>query len=155
MAERRWGVIIAAGVATLFGLLTIMAGGRALFGGVEARAAVGDAVPFVLWFNFLAGFFYVLAGVGLFARQSWAARLSIAIFFATILVLIAFAIHLLLGGAYEMRTVGAMSLRTVVWGIIVGVAIREAIDMVVDPEAAPGDDDAHPNLEIDTEGKIR
>lgn len=152
MAGRRWDLIIAAGVATVFGLLTIAAGGRALFGGVEARAAVGDAVPFVLWFNFLAGFFYVLAGVGLFARQSWAARLSIAILFATILVMLAFAGHLLLGGAYEMRTVGAMSLRTVVWGIIVGVAIREALDEAIDPELSLDDDLAHLNSEIDSKG---
>jgi hypothetical protein len=105
-------------------LLTVFSGGRALFGGAEARAAVGDAVPFVLWFNFLAGFAYVVAGVGLFLRRSWAVRLSIAILVATLFVMVAFAIHLLLGGAYEMRTVGAMSLRTVVWGVIVAVALR-------------------------------
>ncbi len=151
MKNRRWGLIIAAVVATLFGLLTIFAGGRALFGGVEARAAVGDAVPFVLWFNFLAGFFYIVAGVGLFARRNWAVRLSIAILVATILVMVAFAVHLLLGGAYEMRTVGAMSLRTVVWGIIVGVATREAIDF----EVTPGDDRDHSHLEIDNKGKTR
>ncbi len=125
MDDRRWGLILAAGVAVLFGLLTIFAGGRALFGGAEARAAVGDAVAFVLWFNFLAGFAYVAAGVGLFLRRPWAVRLSVAILVATISVMIAFAVHLLLGGAYEMRTVAAMSLRTVVWGIIVAVALRD------------------------------
>lgn len=42
---------IAAGiVAVVFGVLTIMSGGRALFGGAAARAAMGNAVPFVLWF---------------------------------------------------------------------------------------------------------
>ncbi len=125
MQSRSWGLIIAAIVAVLFGLLTIGSGGRALFGGAEARAAVGDAVPFVLWFNFLVGFAYVTAGVGLFLRRSWAVRLSIAILFATILVMVAFAAHLLSGGAYEMRTVAAMSLRTIVWGIIVAIALRE------------------------------
>lgn len=114
----------AAGIAVLFGLLTIGAGGRALFGGVEARADVGDAVPFVLWFNFLAGFTYVAAGAGLLLRRRWAARLSVAIFAATVLVMLAFAAHLALGGAYEMRTVGAMSLRVVVWGIIAAIAVR-------------------------------
>ncbi|HEY9040125.1 MAG TPA: hypothetical protein VIN05_14425 [Roseovarius sp.] len=117
--------MIVAVIAVLFGLLTIAAGGRALFGGAEARAAVGDAVPFVLWFNFFAGFAYVVAGIGLFFRRSWAVRLSIAILAATILVMIAFGVHLLIGGPYEMRTVAAMSLRTVLWGAIVGEAIRE------------------------------
>jgi hypothetical protein len=125
MYDRQRTLTIAAIVAALFGLLTIVAGSRALFGGAEARAAVGDAVPFVLWFNFLAGFAYVAAGAGLFLRRSWAVRLSIAILAATILIMIAFGVHLLIGGAYEMRTVAAMSLRTVVWGAIVGEAIRE------------------------------
>ena len=125
MDNRRWSLLITASIAVLFGVLTLFAGGRALFGTAEARAAVGDAVPFVLWFNFLAGFAYVAAGFGLLRRRYWAVRLSIAILFATILVTVAFGAHLLLGGAYEMRTVVAMSLRTVVWGVIVAVALRE------------------------------
>ena len=92
------GLRIAAGVAVLFGLLTIVSGGRALFGGPEARAAVGDAVPFVLWFNTLAGFAYVMAGGGLFARQRWAVWLSVAILVATLAVFAAFGLHVLLGG---------------------------------------------------------
>ena len=51
---------IAAGV---FGVLTLYSGGMALFGGELARAAVGNAVPFVLWFNFLAGFAYIKQSV--------------------------------------------------------------------------------------------
>ena len=57
-------------------------------------------------------------------RTNWAAKLSIAILVATVLVMIAFGVHVLLGGAYEMRTVWAMSLRTVVWGVVVGLVIR-------------------------------
>jgi len=124
MQNRRWDILIAAVVVTLFGLLTVLSGGRALFGGLEARAAVGDAVPFVLWFNFLASFAYVTAGIGLILQTNWAARLSIAILVATVLVMIAFGVHVLLGGAYEMRTVWAMSLRTVVWGVVLGLVIR-------------------------------
>ena len=124
MQNRRWDILITAVVVTLFGLLTVLSGGRALFGGPEARAAVGDAVPFVLWFNFLAGFAYVAAGIGLILQTNWATKLSIAILVATVLVMIAFGVHVLLGGAYEMRTVWAMSLRTVVWGVVVGLVIR-------------------------------
>ena len=124
MQNRRWDILITAVVVTLFGLLTVLSGGRALFGGLEARAAVGDAVPFVLWFNFLAGFAYVAAGIGLILQTNWATKLSIAILVVTVLVMIAFGVHVLLGGAYEMRTVWAMSLRTVVWGVVVGLVIR-------------------------------
>ena len=49
----RWTVALAL-VAILFGAVTIAAGGRTLMGGVEARAAAGNIVSFVLWFNFAA-----------------------------------------------------------------------------------------------------
>ncbi|MCF3594570.1 hypothetical protein LZG00_11225 [Rhodobacteraceae bacterium LMO-12] len=122
--HRKTGLLIAAAVALLFGVLTVFSGGRALFGGVEARAAVGNAVPFVLWFNTLAGFAYVLAGIGLFLGRRWALWLSTGIFGATVLVFLAFGTHVLQGGAYEMRTVGAMSLRAGVWALISVVAWR-------------------------------
>ncbi|WP_170763253.1 hypothetical protein [Ruegeria lacuscaerulensis] len=113
---------IAASVAIVFGALTVFAGGRALFGSEEARAAVGNAVPFVLWFNFLAGFAYVVAGIGLFLRHRPAVWISIGILVATVLVFLAFGAHVLQGNAYEMRTIGAMTLRTGVWSVISVVA---------------------------------
>lgn len=118
----QWALRTAAVVAVLFGLLTIVSGGNALFGGPEARAAVGDAVPFVLWFNFAAGFLYVAAGAGLLRRQPWAVRLSGAILLATAVVFAALGLHVYRGGAYEMRTVGAMTLRTFVWLVITAIA---------------------------------
>lgn len=113
---------IAAGVAILFGLLSVLSGGRALFGTELARAAVGDAVPFVLWFNFLAGFAYVAAGIGLFLRHRPAVWVSIGILVSTVLVMSALGLHIARGGAYEMRTVGAMILRTGVWVVVSFVA---------------------------------
>lgn len=115
---------IAAAIAVVFGALTILSGGKALFGGAEARAAVGDAVPFVLWFNFVAGFAYVAAGLGLWLRRRWAMWLSTAILAATVVVLAAFGVHVLQGGAFEMRTVGAMILRAAVWAATTVIAIR-------------------------------
>ena len=119
-----WGLKVAGAIGLVFGLLTIFSGGTALFGGEAARAAVGNAVPFVLWFNFIAGFFYVLAGLGLLLRRRWAVWLSIAIAVATGLVLAAFGLHVAGGGLYEMRTVGAMLLRTAVWASIAAVSWR-------------------------------
>ncbi len=49
-------------VAIGFSLMTIKEGGTILFGDEVARAAAGNYVPFVLWFNFLAGFAYVDSG---------------------------------------------------------------------------------------------
>jgi hypothetical protein len=102
-------------VAVVFGIATVLSGGRALFGGPEARAAVGNAVPFVLWFNTLAGFVYIAAGIGLWRARPWAPRLAWLIAIATLFVFVAFAVHVATGGAFEMRTVGAMTLRSLVW----------------------------------------
>ncbi|MDA5093276.1 hypothetical protein O2N63_04170 [Aliiroseovarius sp. KMU-50] len=111
-------------VAILFGVMTVFAGGVALFGGKGVEQAVGDAVPFVLWFNFLVGFFYILAGVGLVLRRKWAMLLSGAILSASLVVLALLFMHVMRGGLYETRTLGAMVFRCVVWLAIFGVAKR-------------------------------
>ena len=111
-------------VAIGFGLLTIKEGGTILFGDEAARDAAGNYVPFVLWFNFLAGFAYVIAGAGLWLQQRWAAWLAVAIALATALTFVAFIVHIYFGGAFEQRTVIAMSLRTLVWVTIAAIAWR-------------------------------
>jgi hypothetical protein len=124
MTPGPWQLRLATAVAVLFGALTVFSGGTALFGGPEARIAVGDAVPFVLWFNFLAGFAYITAGIGLWQRRPWSARLALLIALATVVVFAAFGLHVAQGGAYETRTVGAMTLRSLVWIAIAGIAWR-------------------------------
>jgi hypothetical protein len=121
------GLALAAVVAIVFGALTVFAGGRVLFGGEAARIAAGNFVPFVVWFNFLAGFAYVAAGVGLWLRWRWSAWLAIAIAAATALVFAAFGVHVAAGGAFEARTVAAMTLRTVAWAGIAALAWRGLI----------------------------
>ncbi|MDO9189485.1 MAG: hypothetical protein Q7U24_06425 [Sulfurimicrobium sp.] len=118
---RIWSIAL---LAVGFGLLTIKAGGAILFGDVAARTAAGNYVPFVLWFNFLAGFAYTAAGIGLWLRQRWAVWMAAAIAAATILTFAAFGVHIYSGGAYELRTVIAMSLRTLVWVAIAAIATR-------------------------------
>jgi len=120
---------VMATVAIAFGALTIKSGGSVLFFDGEARAAAGNYVAFVLWFNFLAGFAYILAGVGLFLRKTCAVKLAIAIAAATLAVFAAFGVHVLNGGAFEMRTVIAMSLRSMVWVTIALLAWRWAKSM--------------------------
>ncbi|GLQ29335.1 hypothetical protein [Sulfitobacter pacificus] len=109
---------VAGGVAVAFGVLTVFSGGRTLLGSAD----MGAVVPFVLWFNTLAGLSYVVAGFGLWQGRRWAWPLSLAIFAATLLVFVAFGLHVVQGGAFEMRTVYAMALRSAVWGAIALVA---------------------------------
>lgn len=122
-SSKIWPVRIAAGVAVTFGALTILSGGRVLFGGAAAQDAAGNVVPFVLWFNFLAGFAYVLAGIGLWRGARWAPALSVSIAAATAAVFAVFLWHVWRGEAYEMRTMAAMILRLAVWTIIAAVAV--------------------------------
>jgi hypothetical protein len=114
-------------IAVVFGLLTIKSGGSVLFVDGIAREEAGNYVPFVLWFNFLAGFAYLLAGAGLFVKKRWAAWLSIVIAATTIAVFALFGLHILDEGMYEVRTIVAMSLRTVVWVLIAIFAYRNII----------------------------
>ena len=99
-------------IAIGFGLLTLQEGGAVLFVDGAARQAAGHYVPFVLWFNFLAGFAYIVAGVGLWMRRRWAMWLAVAIAVASALVFLAFGVHVVLGGAWERRTAAAMTRRT-------------------------------------------
>ncbi len=117
---------VAAVIATLFGLMTIREGGAVLFFDGSARLAAGNYVPFVLWFNFLAGFAYVIAGVGLWFRQHWAARLAFVIAVATLIVFAAFGWHVANGGVFEMRTVVAMTLRSTIWFVIAVIGSQAA-----------------------------
>ena len=105
-------------VACAFGALTIVSGGRVLFGSEAARAAAGNVVPFVVWVNFLAGFAYVAAGAGLWLGRRWSVWLAIVIAATTTLVFAALGIHIASGGAFEVRTVAAMALRTMLWTAI-------------------------------------
>ena len=75
---------IAALVAIIFGLMTLRSGGSTLFI-EETRVAAGDVVMFVLWINFILGFAYIVAGIGIFLGKSWAKNLSLAIAGITLL----------------------------------------------------------------------
>ncbi len=108
----RW---LAGGLAVAFGLATIVEGGSVLLGGPAARAEAGHVVPFVLAFNFAAGFVYVAAGAATLAGRAWAAWLALALASSTLLVFAAFGVHVTQGGAFEARTVVAMTMRSAFW----------------------------------------
>lgn len=114
----RWAAA-AAVAAIAFGAVTVVVGGKTLF--ATPADAARAIVPFVLWFNFIAGFFYIVAGVGLLLWRPWSAILSAAIAVATLSVFAAFGVRILLGGPFEARTVGAMTVRSLFWiGLTLG-----------------------------------
>jgi len=106
-------------VAIVFGVLTIKSGGDVLFWSEEARIAAGNYVPFVLWFNFVSGFFYIMAGIALLMRQSWVVYLAGAILLGIITVFTALGLNIYIADMpYEPRTIVAMVLRAAVWTVI-------------------------------------
>lgn len=127
LAKRTPSVWVMTIIAVLFGLLTIKSGGMVLFVDGEAREQAGNYVPFVLWFNFIAGFAYLIAGAGLWKQQRWAAWLAILIAVATLVVFALFALHILDGGSHEQRTVIAMSARSLIWILIATFAYKTVL----------------------------
>lgn len=113
--KRGIGIWLFALLAGVFGLLTLKSGYSVLFIDGEARVAAGDYVPFVLWFNFISGFVYIIAAIGLWLMRSWSAWLSLILAVSIVVVYIAFGLHVFNGGEYEMRTVVAMLIRSGVW----------------------------------------
>ncbi|MCA9543439.1 MAG: hypothetical protein KC613_03585 [Myxococcales bacterium] len=102
-------------LALAFGAATLKSGGAVLFGDGAARAAAGQVVEWVLWFNFCAGFLYVAAGAATLANRRPALWLAQALAVATLAVFAALAIHIARGGPHEARTVIAMTVRSLFW----------------------------------------
>jgi len=98
-----------------------------LFGDESYRIAAGDYVSFVLWFNFTAGFIYLVAGIGIALRKPWAVGVSLLIAASTLLVFAGFGLHIFADSAYETRTVAAMTLRSTVWTVISILVYRHLI----------------------------
>ncbi len=103
------------GVAVLFGIATVISGGSNILTLWQAPDSALKIVPFVLFFNFAAGFAYVAAGLGLILKRRWGRALAIAIAAANVLVLAGLGVWILSDRPYEMRTLVAMSFRTVFW----------------------------------------
>lgn len=117
---------IVAAVGMLFGVVTLITGWRVLFGGMAEQLALSDVALRVVWFNFIVGFAYLIAGFGLFRRAPWAAKLAAGIVGVTVLAAAAFAVHKLSAGSYELLTVWALALRAGVW-LVIAWAAREAL----------------------------
>lgn len=114
-SRRRLGRWIAGSLAIAFGLATLTAGGRVLFGAPQAGAAAGAVVPFVVAFNFAAGFAYVVGGAATVLRRGWAPWVARGLAVATLAVFVAFGAHVAAGGAYQARTALALAFRSGFW----------------------------------------
>ncbi len=112
--------------ALIFGVMTVFSGGSVLFAPAATQAWAGDIVGFVVWFNFLAGFAYIAAAIGLWRGAKWAPLLAALIALSTALIAARFGLVVLSGAAFEMRTVGALGFRFLFWAVIAVATLRAA-----------------------------
>lgn len=120
MVRSRTNLVIAV-VATLFGVLTVVAGSRVLLGADPGYVVYRP----LLQFNTVMGFVY--AGVGLLVWQGHKAALfgAAAITGLNLLVLLLVAYGFATGAAVAATSLGAMSFRTVVWSVLLFFLVRQ------------------------------
>ena len=107
------GKYILATILILFGGLTLFLTSSVLFDCCGIREKEGDYVLSVVWANFIAGILYLLAAFGILKNKKWRVKPLLMAVGVLILGQVLFFIHVVNGGVYETKTVGAMIFRIV------------------------------------------
>lgn len=105
---------LTASVAVLFGVATILAGGRVLLGADPGYIVFRP----LLVYNALMGIAYVAAGVAIWRSARRGRKAAAAIFLLNLLVLAGIIVLYRSGGAVAVDSLRAMTLRTVVWLVV-------------------------------------
>jgi hypothetical protein len=118
MTNYNWVQPVTAIVAVVFGLLTVFAGIRVLFGLSEPGYTL--FLP-LLSFNTVMGFVYI--GAGFLIRKNTRMGLAVSkyIFLINLAVLVIILLIYLFTDSTAIESVMAMGVRTVVWLIIFGL----------------------------------
>ena len=102
-------------IVTIFGIMTVISGSVVIFSNKVIQKFAGDYVEFVVWFNLLSGFVYILTGLGLWKGKKWSIPVSVLLTLSITIILIIFSFYVGQGGAYEVRTFYALTFRMVLW----------------------------------------
>ena len=105
---------IVAGVAVLFGVVTLLAGGRVLWGSDPGYEVFRP----LLIYNTAMGLAYVAAGVTVWRNVRAGRNAAGAIFVLNLLVLTGIFVIYRSGGGVAVESLGAMTLRTVAWLVL-------------------------------------
>lgn len=100
--------------AIIFGIMTIFSGGQNLFNS-EVIKTQGNVIPEILWFNFSAGFVYLLIATLVLMQKKIALRITATLSALNFVALLHLINHVSQNGAYEVKTIFAMSFRTIFW----------------------------------------
>lgn len=113
-ATRRAVRPIAAAVAILFGVATLVAGTRVLLGADPGYVVFRP----LLVFNVAMGLAYLLTGIAIGRGLAWSGSAAGAIFLLNLLVLAGIFVLHRRGGAIAVESLRAMTLRTAVWLVL-------------------------------------
>lgn len=109
---------LAAAVAVLFGVVTIVAGGRVLLGSDPGYTVFRP----LLIYNTAMGIAYVAAGIVIWRSLGWGRYAAGAIFLLNLVVLLGIIVLYRSGRAVAVESLRAMTLRTVVWLVLFAAA---------------------------------
>ena len=110
--------LLAAAIASLFGIATLFAGGLVLLGSDPGYVVFRP----LLIYNTIMGVAYLAAGITIWRSIILGKYAAGTIFLLNILVLLSLILVYRSGGAVAVDSLGAMTLRTVVWLILFLVA---------------------------------
>jgi hypothetical protein len=110
--------LLAAAIAGLIGVATLFAGGRVLLGSDPGYVIFRP----LLIYNTIMGVAYLAAGITIWRSLILGKYAAGAIFLLNILVLLGILLVYRSGGAVAVDSLGAMTLRTVVWLVLFLVA---------------------------------
>ncbi|HEX8041244.1 MAG TPA: hypothetical protein VF490_18980 [Chryseosolibacter sp.] len=121
---KRVSFFIILGVLILFGLLTTFLSTSIIFDLFNVRAHEGNYVLLVVQANFISGLLYLLAAFAFYKKKAWAAVPLIISLLALVIAAAGFIVHVHSGGAYETKTIGALTFRIAV-NIVLAILVNK------------------------------
>jgi hypothetical protein len=110
-------------IGALFSGISVWAGTRVLMG-LDVPGYI--VLPWLVLYNVAAGLFGVVVGIGLWTGRRWAIAAASVLTAAHLSVLIGLIALRASGGAVANDSLGAMTLRSIVWAVIALLARRAA-----------------------------
>jgi hypothetical protein len=105
------GKYVLATVLGAFGLLTVFLTSSVLLDLFGMREKEGHYVLAIVWANLIAGLVYLLTAYGVIKEEKWTVKSLLIALSVLIIGQILFFAHVVNGGLYENKTVGAMIFR--------------------------------------------
>ncbi len=95
----------------IFGLLTLFLSSSVIFDLFGFRAKEGNYVLFIVVSNFICSMLYLFAVYGFITNRKWTTNVLTISLIVLLIGFMGLTIHIVSGGIYETKTIGAMIFR--------------------------------------------